>query len=488
MKSYQDLVKVGTSDVARGTFCVDAVNEFLSTAEYKAAKVGQSYYDKHNTTIEQYKKFIYTLSGRKIEDIFSANYKLETNIFRRLVIQQVQYVLGNGMVLDDGDKDKLGKDFDFKLQKAAKIAMAQGKAFGFWNLDHLEVFGFADTDKEPGFRPLFDEDNGKIRAGIRFWFKNVDNEKIIRMTLYEEDGYTDYVKKGSEDPEVLNAKRAYIITESRTEIGGVEDIFCENYATFPIVVLYASDTQDTELSEGIRNKIDAYDFVESGLANTIDDTSGFFWLIKNSGGMDDPDLARFVQRIKTVKAAAVDSEEGGDAEVKTFDIPFEARKYLLEQLRKDIYEDFGALDVNTLSAAQKTTQEIQAAYQAQDNKCADFEYYVLDFVQKIMQLAAVEGNPKFNWNKVVNMNEQTNMLLSAAQYLPAEMIIKKLPFLTPEEAKLATEQNNASDFGRFNDNELTPQQMKILDMLSGMGDNGVDLVKEFIEKQKNGDE
>ncbi len=50
------------------------------------------------------------------------------------------------------------------------------------------------------------------------------------------------------------------------------------------------------------------------------------------------------------------------------------------------------LDVNTLSAAAKTTQEIQAAYQSMDNKCADFEYAVLDFVKNILDLAGTEEN------------------------------------------------------------------------------------------------
>ena len=66
--------------------------------------------------------------------MFSANYKLKTLFFRRLVTQQVQYVLGNGVTLQDVDnKAKLGKDFDFKLQTIAKRAMASGKA---WHIEY----------------------------------------------------------------------------------------------------------------------------------------------------------------------------------------------------------------------------------------------------------------------------------------------------------------------------------------------------------------
>ena len=465
MKTYQDLSKVGESETERGKFCRDAVKQFMETDEYRKAKAGQAYYDKHNLTIEAYKKFLYTVSGKKVEDVFSANYKLETNIFRRLCIQQNQYVLGNGVTLigndkKEVDKESLGKNFDFQLQKIGKIALAQGCAFGFWNLDHLEVFGYADTPKLPGFCPLFDEETGQLRAGIRFWFRNVDNNQIFRATLYEEDGYTDYTQSNSGPVTILTEKRKYIVNTVSTIAGGIEETWGDDYKGFPIKICYASDTQSSELSEGLRNKIDAIDLIESGLANTIDDTSGFFWLVKNAGGMDDPDLARFVQRIKTLKAVSLDSEDGGGAEPVTYDVPIESRKYILEQLRKDIYEDFGALDIQTLSAAQKTTQEIQAAYQNQDNKCADYEYYIIDFVQQILDIAGMDATPTFTWNKVVNMAEQTNMILSCAQYLPDEMLIKKLPFLTPEEAEQAINQKDMESFTQFNDNNISGNDNK----------------------------
>ena len=114
--------------------------------------------------------------------------------------------------------------------------------------------------------------------------------------------------------------------------------------------------------------------------------------------------------------------------------------------------------MNTLSAAQKTTQEIQAAYQAQDNKCADFEYFIIDFVQKILELAGIDDNPTFNWNRVVNQSEQTQMILSAANYLSDEMIIKKLPFLTPEEAKEVIAQREQEGYSAFNSNSNSSEE------------------------------
>lgn len=465
MKTYQDLEEAKKKISKLGEFCFSAIEEFRSSPEYAQAKDGEAYYNKHNVTIEKYQKFLYTVSGREVADIFSANYKLKTLFFRRLVTQQVQYVLGNGLFLNDtANKEKLGRSFDTKLQKLAKMSMAQGQAFGFWNYDHLEVFGFADTSTDAGFCPLYDEETAQLRAGLRFWSKKIGKKVLVRFTLYEEDGITEYKKFDGKIEEITPKKPYKTITKS-TAIGITEEEG-ENYGTLPIIPLYCNDSLESELV-GIRESIDCYDFIKSGLANAIDDTEGFYWILKNTGGMDDTDLAQFVQRMKTVKATVVDGDQGVDAEAHTIDVPVEARSRMLQILREDIYEDFQALDVKTtLGASAKTTQEIQASYQAQDNKCADFEYYLIDFCQQILALAGIDDEPTFRWNRVVNQLEQTNMILSCANYLTDETILKHLPFLTPEEVDEILQARDTEDMNQFNDeDEEDEDQITLADLL-----------------------
>lgn len=449
MYTYQDLLDVGESDTAKANFCYSAINEFRFSREYCEAQTGERYYAKHNQTIEEYQKWLYTMTGMKIPDITGANYKLKTLIFRRLVTQQVQYVLGNGITLEEpSNKEKLGKDIDYKLQMAAKKAMAAGRSFGFWNYDHLEVFGYADTPSQAGFCPLYDDQTSELKAGVRFWQRKIGDNFTCWYVLYEEDGYTEYVKRGDEQIKMTQPKKAYKVFRVASEAMGIEKEIEENYNGFPIVPLYANDLHDSELV-GIQEKIDAYDLIESGLANTIDDTAEIYWVIKNAGGMDDADIAKFLQRLKDMHGAGIEDAE--NVEAHTVNIPVEARKTLLDLIRKEIYEDFGALDVNTLSASAKTATEIQAAYQAQDNKCADFEYMILEFLQKILELAGIpDENPTFVWNKVANQTEQTNMVMSAANYLSDEMIIKHLPFLTPEEAEEVIKQRENEGYSSFN--------------------------------------
>lgn len=430
---------------------LEAVRDHQGSRAYKEAREGMAYYSKHNSTIEQYQKFLYTVTGRQVPDVFSSNYKLKTLIFRRLVMQQCGYVLANGVQMDG--KDRLGQGFDNKLMEAAKMALAQGVAYGFWNLDHLEVFTFADTPGHPGFVPLCEKDTSEMMAGIRYWFRKVGQDTLFRATLYEADGISEWGGTMGKNIVEKSPKAGYKKRELRNDAFGVLDQCDENYTRLPIAILWGNDTHESELV-GIKEAIDCYDLVRSGLANNIDEASEVFWVLKNTGGMDDVDLAQFLQRVKTAHGAIVDGADGVDAQAHTLQVPTEARKAMLDILRKDIYEDAQMLDVETFVGADKTATEIQAAYQAQDNKCADFEYSLIDFIRQICEVAGIsDPEPKFTWNKVINQREQTEMVLAAAQYLDDQTILAKLPWLLPEEAEEVLKRKAAEDVSRFSEEE-----------------------------------
>lgn len=420
--TYQDLIAVGENENDRMDFVTAAVNAHTSSTDYKIAATAEAYYAKRNATIENFRKFLYTASGERYVDLFSANYKLKTLFFRRFVIQQVQYVLSNGVTFDD-DKTKqaLGDTFDSRLTQMAKKAMVDKVAFGFWNLDHLEVFSYVDTPNEPGFVPLYDEDDGFLKAGVRYW--NLENTQTKRYTLYEIDGYTEYVQYKDGEMQVRQDKTPYRQIISRSDIDGETVEGGDNYPTFPIIPMYANDLRQSELV-GIRESIDCYDLIKSGLANNIDDANEIYWVITNSGGMDDMDIARFLDRLRTLKAASVDGDEG-NAQAHTVSIPYEARETLLSRIRNDLYEDFQLVDLEKAMSGNLTATAIRMAYQNQDDKCGDFEYCIRDFIGKLLGLLGIDDEPFFQWNRIANNSEEMQTLLMAAEYLDDEYIVQK---------------------------------------------------------------
>ena len=449
MLTFQNLAALGNDEERRKKFAFVLIEDHKKSDVYKTAAIAEKYYAKKNVTIMAFQKMLYNMHGQQVPDMWSANYKLRTHFFRRFVTQQVQYVLSNGVTFQKRDtKDKLGKNFDTQMQKAAKKAMVDHVSFLFWNHDHVEVFCFADTTKDPGFVPLYDADTGALRAGVRYW---MPEEKTTRATLYEEDGYTEYVKK-DDAISVIAEKRSYKKTVISTKADGVSGELSENYSAFPIVPMFANDLHESEL-EGHRESIDCYDYIKSGLANDIDDTSGFYWVLKNSGGMDDVDIAKFRERMHTVKAAVLDDDNAA-AEAHTLDVPIAAREKMLELLKTDLYEDFQIVNVEALSASAKTATEIRAAYQPMDDKCGDFEYCLIEAIHGILALSGIDDEPSFKWNRIANQTEETNMVMTASAVLGDEWTLKKLPFLTPEEVDEIMKEKGNIDMKRFGYTDL----------------------------------
>lgn len=417
MLTYQDLLGIGKNETNRQMFVRSVIEEHKGTNLYKTAIVADEYDRHRNRTINQYQKLLYTVTGKAVPDNYSANWKMASKFFHRFVLQEVQHLLGNGVTwVNDSTVNKLGKDFDTRLQEAGKAALVGGVAFGFFNLDHMEVFEVKE------FAPLYDEENGALSAGVRFW--QVSSDKPLRATLYELDGYTDYIWKDGV-ASVLHEKRKYIIKVRSSEVDGAEIYDGENYPSFPIVPLWGNPHHQSELV-GLREQIDCYDLIKSGFANDLDDASQIYWTIQNGGGMDDISLAKFVERMKTLKAAVVE-ENGAKAESHTTEVPYASREALLDRIAKDLYKDAMALDTENIASGATTATQIKAAYEPLNSKCDDFEYCVRDFLDGILAIAGIEDeSPTFTRSTVVNTQEEVQTLISAATYLDDEYITRKI--------------------------------------------------------------
>ena len=424
MRTYEDLIKIGENEQDRMKFVRGAISEHKNSQLYKEADDAYQYFCRRNVTINKYQKLLYTIAGVAVPDNFSANYKFTNAFFPIFVKQENAHLLGNGVTFEeDNTKDALGGDeFDVVLMKAGEAALWGGVSYGFYNLDHVDVFKITE------FVPLIGEEDGGLHAGIRFW--QIDTTKPLRATLYEQDGYTEYIWD-EDGGRVLHEKRKYVQIIQTSEADGDEIIDGQNYEGFPIVPLWGNNEHQSELT-GLREKIDGYDLIQSGFANDLDDASQIYWTITNSGGMDDIDLAKFVERMKVVKAAVVD-DNGSQAEAHTLEVPYQARMQALADIRDSLYRDAMALDTDKISAGNVTATAIEASYENLNLKCDAFEMNVIEFIKSLLELVGIEDNPTFKRSKIVNMEEDTQMVLQAAQYLDDETILKHLPFLSPDE-------------------------------------------------------
>ena len=412
------MLAVGENEQARIAFIRAAIDEHRGSPAYRTALDAEAYYDGLNPTISRYEKIIYDMQGRAHTDMWTANHKLASRFFGIAVDQEVSYLLGNGVTFaDENTGKKLCADFDQEVMDAARAAKIAGVAFGFWDLNHLRVFSLLE------FVPLYDEEDGALKAGIRFW--QVAPDKPLRATLYELDGFTEYLQKKNAQMGVMQEKRSYKLNIRSSEVGGTEIYGGENYPTFPIVPLKNNKHCLSEIA-GKRNTIDALDLASSNMVNNVDEGNLIYWVLSNCGGMDDLDDAKFIERLKTTHVAHANGDDGAKVESKTIEAPFEGTNATIDMLKKKLYEDFQCFDASAVSAGNQTATAIKASYVPLDLKTDKFESEVTRFIVEILRLAGIDDQPSYTRNQIINKTEETQALLLGAQYYDDEYITKKL--------------------------------------------------------------
>jgi hypothetical protein len=440
MITWQDFEAMRTLDLQ------SALSKLLawwqSGEEYRTARAADLYDRQKNETIMNYVKTMFSVTGMEIRDFTASNNKVTSNFFRRLNVQRNTYSLGNGITFAaDGIKERFGDNFDGDIMRAAYLALIHGVCFPLW-MGRMYVFSALE------FAPLWDEDTGALMGGVRFW--QIDADKPLHMVIYEADGYAEY-KLHNGKFTIEKEKRGYVEKIIRTPADGVEVIGYGNYSAIPIVPLWGSSLHQSTLI-GMRSKIDSYDLIRSGFANDLTDVAQIYWLLENYGGMNDEDMARFMDRMKINHVVEADTSEGGKITPYTQEIPYQARQTYLDGIRMGIYDDFGALDVRTMAGASKTATEIEAAYQPMDEEADDFEAQIIDFVQRLgalLGISAADATPIFKRNRIVNQMEQVEMLALEAAWLDRDTILQKLPNVTPDEVDAITARREEEDRDRL---------------------------------------
>lgn len=415
--TYNDLLEIGENEHNRMEFVLDAIREHKGSDLYKTAYDAELYYKHQNPTIMRFQKWVYNMYGQKVPDIWSPNNKIASNWYNYFTTQAVSYLLGNGVTFKtESNKTKLGKDFDKRVQDIATHAKNGGVAFGFWNLDHLECFDLTE------FVPIYDEDDGGLKAGIRFW--QIDDSKPLRATLYELDGYTDYIKRKGEDVAILHDKMAYTQIVRKNDIEGETILDGAPPAGFPIVPLWNINRQSDLV--GNRGTIDAYDLMVSGLINNVSDGEFIYWILKNCDGMTPLDDVKFVEQLKLTHVGHANGDEGSSVDAHNVTVEFEATAEALDRLTNQLYADFMALKVQDVSAGSVTATQIKAAYEPINQKTDQFEYQVTEFIQGIFALAGIDDEPTYTRSQMSNQSETLEMVLQAAEYLDDEYVTTKI--------------------------------------------------------------
>lgn len=434
--TYQDWQRIGGgAESAR-----KIVESYRASDFFRRALDANRYFAGCNPTLDD--KYLLKVQTREQKDADGLTRKVADTVrvvgnrvssafLRRFVCQQNQFLLGNGVTLEDAAlKDRLGRGFDVKLQQIGEAALLHGVSYGYWNLDHLEPISAA-RDLLSGCVGLLDELTGMVGAAIQFW--QLSSERPLYMRVFEPDGVTVYrAKDGKYDEE--QPKRAYKQIVRRDALGEVV-VGGDGYSGLPVVPLYANDEHESELTPSIRAKIDLYDKITSDFGDNLDRANDVYWVLNNFGGSTDQAL-QVIQEIQELKVAMSVSDGAGSssAEPRTIEVPFQARQTALTLLERALYQDYMALSMSELTGGSLTNVAIQAAMTNLNLKCDHYEWQCFAFVQQVLALLGVETEEiSFQRQQITNRSEMVEDIYTMRSDIDQETALKLNPYISQDD-------------------------------------------------------
>ena len=422
------------------TFLQACISAYKGSDDFKQAMVAEGYYTGEHTAIDskvilEKKKITQkTESGDKVGLIDNdvVGNRISSNFFKIFVVQENSFLLGNGITLKDAAmKEKLGRGFDKTLAEMGKKALIQRVCYGYWNVDHMEQIN-AYTDGLSGAFPLLDEKTSEIGIFIQFW--QLSDKHPMYVRLFESDGITVFIENENGQLVEDEAKRSYVLNVSESALGiSVEG---RNYGVVPVIPLYGNADHRSELTTTLKRKIDAYNVITSDFADNLERANEVYWVLNNFGGTID-DIIEMMEIIK--KLGVVANQQNGvgggqTAEPKTIEVPYQARQTALALLKKELYRDAMALDMDEMTGGSLTNVAIKVAMTNLNLKCDDFEWQVFDFVQKLLALQGIDTEEiRFKRRTLVNDKEMVETIMAMRSDIDLDTALKLNPLIEQDD-------------------------------------------------------
>ena len=162
------------------------------------------------------------------------------------------------------------------------------------------------------------------------------------------------------------------------------------YKGFGFNPFFRLDNNKKKLSnlKPIKALIDDYDLMASSLSNNLVDFDTPLHVVK---GFEGDNFDELQTNLKTKKIIGVGDE--GDVDVKTVNVPYEARVAKLELDEKNIYRFGMGLNTAGLKDTSATTNiAIKAAYSLLDLRCSQLEIRLKQFMNKLVKVVLDDIN------------------------------------------------------------------------------------------------
>ena len=380
---------------------IDEIKRFIeedhSSAKKRDARKGLEYYEADHD-IRNYRLFYYDSDGKLVEDKTRSNIKIAHPFFTELVDQEVQYMLSGEKPFITSDDPELqaeldkyfDDDFEAELNETLTGAISKGfdYMYAYQNADDRLSFQNADG---LGVVEVRAKDTDDETEYVIYWYVDrVDKgtKLIKRVQVWDTQQTTFYVMddkgKLTKDESVEINPRPHVIYKK----DGDAATYFEEFGYIPFFRLDNNRKQQSSLKP-VKALIDDYDLMSCGLSNNLQDVAEGIYVVT---GFQGDNLDELIQNVKVKKHIGVDADGGLD--IKTIDVPYDARKTKLELDEKNIYRFGMGFNAAQVGDGNITNVVIKSRYALLDLKCNKLEIRLKQFLRKLIKAVLAEINER----------------------------------------------------------------------------------------------
>lgn len=392
---------------------VEEIKKFIdedNASDFKRrAREGQRYYEGRHDILD-YRMFYWNADGNLVEDKTRSNVKIPHPFFTELVDQGTQHILSGEDGIFHSDDPELQKQLDlyfnknrtFKAELSETITGQQAKGFDYMfaykEKDRL-VFENADCLGVVEVEGRF-ADDGKDQRIWRY-VDRIDKDGHTQWKILVIDDENTYYFCQTDDGEIKPDDSVEINPKPHALYTGKDGkLYQKDFGFLPFFRLDMNKKR-VSLLHAVKLLIDDYDLMASSLTNNLIDFDNPIHVVK---GFPGDDLNELTQNLKTKKLIGIPAEGNEGVEIKTVDIPFDARKAKLDLDERAIYKFGMGLNMEGLKDTSATTNiAIKAAYSLLELRCKKMRNEIEKFLEEILTVVLAEINAANKTDYTVDM-------------------------------------------------------------------------------------
>lgn len=440
---------------------ITIINNDRGSEKKRIAKICDNYYEARHDILD-YKIYYFDENGDLKEDTTRSNIKISHPFFTELVDQRADYVLSkfeirakkeSDEVLNKALKSYFNAEFKKELHETEVGTAKLGFSYMYATIDKNFKTKFKNADGL-GVIEVRDEKTDELQYVVYIYIDRIDKGKtlVTRIEVNDNKRTFYYMLKGrklTKDPKKeVNPQphKMWYEEEKGKKVLKYDD---RGFNYIPFFRLDNNKKQTSDLKP-IKPLIDDYDLHACALSNNLVDFDSPIYAVKGYPGSD---LSQVFQNLKTKKI--IGTGEAGGVDIKTTDIPYEARKVKLQLDERNIYRFGRGFDsLGEMSdTANNSITAIKSKYTLLDLKCNRAAIQLDTFLDQLIQIALNEINEDNNTEytlddveKVLEREMITNekekaeiekieaetkqiyvgIILDIASYIPDETVIKEL--------------------------------------------------------------